>query len=374
MAPTVVHTTTGRIAGLEAKARSANGGVVLDCRWLGRGGVGMTTELTLRALAANRDAAAEHRWVLRGDATHLAGLAWDGAEFDDDRSDPHAWAGQSGWRRRQSGIEVAFHQVRPLSHGPRLQWLHDTIPLHFARNAADRRAKLAYLRRVVATADALLVDSRHTLNCVVDELGADPSVVRQITFPVDAALAAAVAKERTARPAVDRLLYIGRFLRHKNVPRLVDAFCRTEFARSGGELHLVGGSDDEVRTVRQLGAAADARITVEGSVPRSRVVELLATSAGLIQPSLEEGFGLPVWEARTVGLAVIASTGGSLPELITDAGHLFDPLDCDAMASAIDRMLATSSHRANEPAPSGPDLQTFGETFLAALRLVANPG
>lgn len=348
------------------------GPVILDARWLGRGGVGMTTELTLRALGQFAAAGTlEPSFVLRGDPERLAVLAWDGATIEPDTSDPHRRSGQSGWSRARGRVQVNFHQVRPLNDGPRLQWLHDTIPLHFADNKAVRAAKYAYLRRVVATSDALLVDSDHTLGCVVEELHADPAKIRKITFPVDGVLAAEVARRRVMLPPADRLLYIGRFLRHKNVPRLLDAFRRTAFARGGGELHLVGGSDDEVRDLRQLLRANDPRITIDGGVPRDRIIDLLATSAGLIQPSLEEGFGLPVWEARTVGLPVIASTGGSLPELITDRTHLFDPYDVSAMTDAIDRMISTSSHRANEPVPPGPTLCEFGRTFLDGLDLVA---
>ena len=347
--------------------------VVLDARWLGLGGVGMTTELTLRALAllASEPASESdtYGFTLRGDPDRLAALAWAGSTIEADRSDPHARGGQSGWRRCDGRLHVAFHQLRPLAAGQRLQWLHDTIPVHFAPNSAVRSAKRAFLRRVVATSNALLVDSQHTMRCVIDELGADPAMIRQITFPVDTALARTVAERRDVLAPADRLLYIGRFLRHKNVPRLVAAFRASQFGRNGGHLHLVGGSAEEVAELRGSLAGASERIVVEGTVPRAQIIDLLASSAGLIQPSLEEGFGLPVWEARTVGLPVIASTGGSLPELITNPSHLFDPLDVSAMATAIDRMISTSAHRPNEPVPDGPGLADFGRRFLEGLEL-----
>lgn len=344
------------------------GPVILDARWLGRGGVGMTTELTLRALRLlSSEGSLDRAFVLRGNPELLTPMLWPGATIDADLSDPHARGGQSGWRRSDGRLQVDFHQMRPLTAGRRLQWLHDTIPLHFARNAAVQRAKRAYLLRVVSTSSALLVDSQHTMRCVVEELGADPDRIRQITFPIDLDLAAAVATRRAVLPPADRLLFIGRFLPHKNVPRLLEAFRNTDFARSGGELHLVGGSADEVRCVEASLGRGSGRVTIEGSVPRARIIDLLASSAGLIQPSLEEGFGLPVWEARTVGLPVIASTGGSLPELITDPSHLFDPLDMDAMSDAIDTMMATSSHRPNEPPLEGPTLAEFGARFLEGL-------
>ena len=332
----------------------------------------MTTELTLRAfgeLAALGELAGHDGPIaLRGDPGRLVGLAWPGATIEADASDPHAHLGQAGWRRPDGRLELAFHQFRPLSRRPRLQWLHDAIPAHFASNGADRVLRTQYLRRIVDTSDALLVDSRHTARCAVEELGADPDRLTVITFPVDRDLARLVAARRAVLRRTERLLFIGRFARHKNIERLLEGFSRSDFAARGGELHLVGGTPDEVTQVRSTTRWLPHRITIEGSVPRDRVIDLLASSAGLIQPSLEEGFGLPVWEARTVGLPVIAANAGSLPELITDPRNLFDPFDVDAIGDAIDALMIRGSTAANEPPPDGPDLLAFGRIVLGALQ------
>ncbi len=336
----------------------------------------MTTELTLRAFGelAARGELPVHV-ALRGDPDVLRSRAWPGASTETDSTDPHAFLGQSGWRGPDRRVELAFHQLRPLTGGPRLQWLHDTIPIHFARNAVDRRLRVAYLRRIVRTSSELLVDSRHTARCVVDELGADPERLTIITFPVDTELARIVQARRSVLAPAERLLFIGRFAQHKNVERLIRAFARTDFGARGGELHLVGGSDEEVQRFRTLCRQLPHRITIEGSVPRARIVDLLASSAGLIQPSLEEGFGLPVWEARTVGLPVVAANAGSLPELMTDPDNLFDPFDLDAIATAIDMLMNRTERSPNEPPPEGPDLVEFGRTVLRTLqRAMSNSG
>src|SRR5262249_34890000 len=64
----------------------------------------------------------------------------------------------------------------------------------------------------------------------------------------------------------------------------------------------------------------------------------------LVQPSFEEGFGMPVLEAMTVGVPVVASDRGSLPELLSGAGTLVNPEDSVAMAAAMDRMLADEGY------------------------------
>ena len=59
----------------------------------------------------------------------------------------------------------------------------------------------------------------------------------------------------------------------------------------------------------------------------------------LVLPSLEEGFGIPALEAMTIGLPVIASNRGALPEVVGDAGILVEPEDVRALAAAIEQLV-----------------------------------
>jgi glycosyltransferase involved in cell wall biosynthesis len=56
-------------------------------------------------------------------------------------------------------------------------------------------------------------------------------------------------------------------------------------------------------------------------------------------PSLAEGFGLPVLEAMLRGTPVACSNTTSLPEVAGDAALLFDPLDVEAIAVSVRRIL-----------------------------------
>src|SRR5206468_703600 len=59
----------------------------------------------------------------------------------------------------------------------------------------------------------------------------------------------------------------------------------------------------------------------------------------LVQPSFDEGFGLPVLEAMTLGIPVVASNRGALPEVLADCGLLVDPEEIDELGSAMLRMI-----------------------------------
>lgn len=57
----------------------------------------------------------------------------------------------------------------------------------------------------------------------------------------------------------------------------------------------------------------------------SKVAGVLQRSIALVQPSLWEGFGLPVLEAMQSGTLVVSSTGGSLPEVAAGAAIMVEP-------------------------------------------------
>ena len=76
-----------------------------------------------------------------------------------------------------------------------------------------------------------------------------------------------------------------------------------------------------------------------GYVDSDRRRDLYLGARLLVQPSFEEGFGIPVLEAMSLGVPVVAANRGSLPEVLGHAGLLVDPEKPEEMAAAIERML-----------------------------------
>jgi glycosyltransferase involved in cell wall biosynthesis len=57
------------------------------------------------------------------------------------------------------------------------------------------------------------------------------------------------------------------------------------------------------------------------------LAELYRQAAFCLYPSVYEGFGLPIVEAFSYGKAVLASSGGALPETVAGLSPCIDPLD-----------------------------------------------
>jgi glycosyltransferase involved in cell wall biosynthesis len=75
-------------------------------------------------------------------------------------------------------------------------------------------------------------------------------------------------------------------------------------------------------------------VTFRGGVSDTDLVSAMSASDVLIMASRHEGFGVPVIEAMTMGLPVVANREGALPEIIGDAGLLVDATDPYALAHA----------------------------------------
>jgi len=135
-----------------------------------------------------------------------------------------------------------------------------------------------------------------------------------------------------ARASVDwdgagtHFLCLGGLTERKNVLRLARAFER----RGEGTIAFVG--DGPLRN------ALEGRpgVRLAGRVSHEEVPNWIAASDVVCQPSLSEPFGLATLEAMASGRSVVASSVGGPPEFVTsEAGVLVDPLDDDALVSAL---------------------------------------
>jgi glycosyltransferase involved in cell wall biosynthesis len=129
------------------------------------------------------------------------------------------------------------------------------------------------------------------------------------------------------------LLYAGNIRRHKNVPRLVEAFTvvREQLASHPvyHDLHLViiGDTLSQFPAVRQtvIRSRVEHMVRFLGFVPFETLRCFYQSAAAFVFPSRYEGFGLPPLEAMACGAPVVTSNVSSLPEVVGDAAVLVNP-------------------------------------------------
>ena len=151
--------------------------------------------------------------------------------------------------------------------------------------------------------------------------------------PREPALELAAGRYGLTRPF---FLYVAR-LEHpgKNHVRLISAFEEFKAATHSDWLLAFAGSKwhgaEAIETaIRASPFAADIRPL--GFVPDTQLPELYRAADVFLYPSLYEGFGMPPLEAMACGCPVIASTRGSLGEVLGDAAAVVDPEDIHTMA------------------------------------------
>ena len=284
------------------------------------------------------------------------------------------------WRDRPDVTFVPAHTLPLAFPGRAVVTVHDLGFKYFpqAHPAKDRLDLDWTTRYSVARATVVLADSQATADDLTKFYGTPPGKIRVVYPGVDALPIGDVAAVRRKYNLPERyFLFVGTLQPRKNIARLVHAFARWQAAHpaDSAALVLAGGKGwlyDEAWT------AGVERVHLPGYVDEADKGALYAGALALVFPSLYEGFGFPVLEAMHCAAPVIASTTSSLPELAGDAALLVDPLDVDAIAAAMGRVIEDAALRQMMRESGAAQVKKFtwdsaAGQALAALELAAAP-
>jgi len=238
------------------------------------------------------------------------------------------------------------------------RYLHAAMPLYCER------------------ATAIIAISEHTRRDLIERYGVPPHKVTVIAEAADPRFAPPPTEQvRSVRQRYrlpERyLLSVGTIEPRKNLTRLVDA-CAPLFAdRSADALVLVGSRgwlyEDFFAHLERV--PYRDRIILAGFVADEDLPAVYAGAMLTVQPSLYEGFGLPVLEAMACGSPVFASNVSSLPEVGGDAARYFDPLDTGNMTAVLSAALGDDALRAEMRAAGFEQAARFSWARTAAQTL-----
>lgn len=298
------------------------------------------TEVLLRGLSELRPVG---RWTLWGPPA-IEEHAWPEADVAVTSQRPLAGAAQrEAFQVPPARLAFFPHAVRPLTFWrPSAVLIQDLIPIHHDPSRLRRLLWKGFFSASVRSARHVLANSEATASRVVTELGVPAERIRVVPLTVDTELTKRIRLRRTSNATADAgMLYVGQVKPHKNLERALLAFKASRFASAGGRFTLVGASSSGETELRELverhGVAA---VDVVRRCSDIELERLYAQAALVIQPSLDEGFGLPVLEALSAGIPVCCSNVPPLVEASRGFAELFDPGSVASMAEAIDRAAA----------------------------------
>jgi glycosyltransferase involved in cell wall biosynthesis len=238
---------------------------------------------------------------------------------------------------------------------PSVVTIHDLAFIRFPYTFRSyNRTYLDLATRVsVRRATRILAVSEHTRREVVGLLGVPaervvvtPNAAR-VHFRPPAAEALAAFRTRHSLPE-QFVLYVGTLEPRKNLTTLLDAYA--QIARQSAVPLLVGGGkgwmyDAVFARLEALGLRD--RVHFVGYLDEEELPLWYAAARLFVFPSLYEGFGMPPLEAMACGTPVVTSNSSSLPEVVGDAGLMVAPMDVDALADAIMRLLSDEALHAD---------------------------
>ncbi len=315
-------------------------------------------------LGARADSPLAQAWVQRGwPLTEIDVGAHDGIRATDD-PDRRAGARQLAAEARTVGR--GFRDILRAARGAEVVMsfnLRTHLEVALAGRLARRPVVLDLVnivrpgvgRRVLRTAARLATVTVANSAATAAVLGSGPRV--EVVHPgVDLDRFAPGVRDAAVRAALgagdDTLLVgiVGRIDPRKGVQVLVEAMARAQGAARDAHLVVVGdaGTGDpafaaEVRAgaARRLGD----RVTFTGK--RSDIPAVIRCLDVLVNASVAEPFGLTLLEAQASGVPVVATDAGGPPEFVVDGrtGLLVPPFEPDALAAALDRLLADADLR-----------------------------
>ncbi|MCL4390434.1 MAG: glycosyltransferase family 4 protein [Patescibacteria group bacterium] len=187
-------------------------------------------------------------------------------------------------------------------------------------------------KRLVSQADAIITISQ----------SAKADIARIIGVPKEKILVTYLAAGKSCRPKKVKqenfILYIGDVNPNKNLSSLIRAMVQLPDEK----LVLVGKAFTdmnlpETRAIRAeiKNLGLEKKVSLPGFISEEEKVSLLNRAAVYVQPSIYEGFGLPVLEAMACGTPVVCGRNSSLPEIAGEAAVFADVSDSSDLARKI---------------------------------------
>lgn len=253
------------------------------------------------------------------------------------------WPPIEWWTGRVDVVHGTNYVVPPTRRAATIASVHDLTSVRFPHLCnADTLEYPGLVRRALRRGAHVHCDSRFIADEVIDWSGCDPTIIHVIHPGIPKVnvqpRSAGHVPPFEGRPYI---LALGTIEPRKDHVTLLRAF--SAVAQVDPDLLLVVAGTDGwgqpfASMLAPLPEDVRARIVREPNVDDERRVELLEHARVLAYPSLYEGFGFPPLEAMSSGVPVVATSAGSLPEVLGDGAILVPTGDSERLAEELLRV------------------------------------
>ena len=199
----------------------------------------------------------------------------------------------------------------------------DMIHEIFAEQMDSQGIEAEEKRKAILAAQAIICISENTKKDLLERysIPEENVTVTYLASEIDESL----AYGSESVPSRPYYLYVGNRSSYKNFDRVLISLAKAISVQPEIALCVVGSPFHEIEEKRIADLKLTDRIEYYGYVSDPHLAKLYRLSLAFVYPSLYEGFGIPPLEAMSCGTPVIASNCSSIPEVVGDAGILFDP-------------------------------------------------
>jgi glycosyltransferase involved in cell wall biosynthesis len=199
--------------------------------------------------------------------------------------------------------------------------------------------------------------------CHVIPVGVNTSHFR----PIDEPQQLADFRRRMFGEDVPFILYVGKPVKRRNVPALLEAYARLVRERRLPHRFVCIGSDlpgmHLAPLIKQLGL--EQRVTLIGHAAHDFIALAYNSCSLFVYPSSYEGFGMPVLEAMACGTPTITLGNTSLLEFADGAAFLAERGDATTLFQAMDEVLDNPDWRDRMRRIGVPRAQNYDWSLIA---------
>jgi glycosyltransferase involved in cell wall biosynthesis len=221
--------------------------------------------------------------------------------------------------------------------------VHDMIHELFSDQMDPKGTNAAIKKKAITSAQAIICISENTKHDLLRYLPISEDRITIIPHASEIDISLSYGDEPV--PEIPYFLYVGSRGSYKNFDRLLKSFANVVTTTPDLRLCIVGPplTDREVLLINDL--KLSSHLQHFGFSSDRHLAKLYRCSLAFVYPSLYEGFGIPPLEAMSCGTPAIVANTSSLPEVVADAGLLFNPHSTDELVDCLRFILDNPSER-----------------------------